>query len=851
MKRLVVGLTAHVDSGKTTLAEALLLRAGDIRKQGRVDHGDAFLDTDPLERRRGITIFSKQAVMHLPEGEYTLLDTPGHVDFSAEAERALSVIDCAVLVISGTDGVQSHTETLWRLLRRYSVPTFIFVNKMDISPFQRGELIEALRRRLGGGCIDFSQPWEQIAEQTAECDERCMNAFLESGDVPREAVRAAISACRVFPAAFGSALKLKGIDELLGLLGEFADEPPRPQEFGARVYKITPDENGARLTHMKICGGALRVRSAPDSSAPDEKAGQIRVYSGAKFTTVEEAPAGTLCAVTGLTRTYAGQGIGAQEQSAPPLLEPVMAYRLILPQDADVNDALSKLRRLEEEDPMLRITWSEQLREIHVSIMGEIQLEILRSLIQKRFGLDVGFDEGSIAYKETIAAPVLGMGHYEPLRHYAEVHLLLEPAERGSGLHFRCDCRKDDLDINWQRLILTHLAEKQHLGVLTGSPITDMTITVVAGRAHVKHTEGGDFRQATYRAVRQGLASAQSVLLEPFYSFELELPLECVGRAMTDLQRMGAEFNPPRNGSESAVISGTVPVSELRGYQAVQAAYTKGRGRLSCVPAGYFPCHNAEEVIARTGYRFEADTDNPADSVFCSHGAGVLVKWNEAPARMHADSGIRFGTERAERSPADVPPPPKREATDKELMEIFERTYGKIQRREYTAMRPEHRAEPKPRKLPLPPKGPEYLLVDGYNIIFAWEELSQLAKHSLDAARARLTDILCNYQGFRRCRVILVFDAYRVKGAHREVEQTGGISVVYTKEAETADMYIEKAVHELARDSRVRVATSDGLEQVIILGGGAMRVSAAEFLAEVEDVERQIRKLIDKLKIGD
>ena len=848
MKRLVIGLTAHVDSGKTTLAEAMLLRAGDIRKQGRVDHGDAFLDTDPLERRRGITIFSKQAVMHLPEGEFTLLDTPGHVDFSAEAERALSVTDCAVLVISGTDGVQSHTETLWRLLRRNNVPTFIFVNKMDISSFPRETLLDGLRRRLSGGCTDFSQEWAQIAEQTAECDEACMEAYLESGDVPQEAVRAAISACRVFPVVFGSALRVKGIDELLTLIARFAEEPVRPQNFGARVYKIAPDENGARLTYMKITGGALRVRSAPDENSPDEKVGQIRIYSGAKFTAAEEAPAGTLCAVTGLTKTFAGQGLGVEEASAAPLLEPVMTYRVLLPQGADVNDALAKLRRLEEEDPMLRITWSEQLREIHVSIMGEIQLEILHSLIEKRFGLDVGFDEGSIAYKETIAAPVVGMGHYEPLRHYAEVHILMEPAERGSGLHFRSECRKDDLDINWQRLILTHLAEKQHLGVLTGSPITDMTITVAAGRAHIKHTEGGDFRQATYRAVRQGLASAQSVLLEPFYSFTLEIPVECVGRAMTDLQRMGAEFSPPESGAESAVIGGSVPVSEMSGYQAAVAAYTKGRGRLACIPAGYFPCHNADEVIARIGYDFEADTDNPADSVFCSHGAGVLVKWNEAPSHMHVDSGIRFGETETEPSSVREAPRPRREATDKELMEIFERTYGKIQRREYTAMRTDHgqKREPKVPKLPLPPKGPEYLLVDGYNIIFSWGELAELAKHSLDAARARLIDIMCNYQGFRRCRVIVVFDAYRVKGSHREVEQVGNISVVYTKEAETADMYIEKAVHELARDSRVRVATSDGLEQVIILGGGAMRVSAAELLAEVRDVERQIRELIEK-----
>lgn len=846
MKRIVMGLTAHVDSGKTTLAEAMLLRAGDIRKQGRVDHGDAFLDTNPLERRRGITIFSKQAVLHLPEGNFTLLDTPGHVDFSSEAERALSVLDCAVLVISGTDGVQSHTETLWRLLKRYSVPTFIFVNKMDISSSTRDAIMDDLRLRLGSGCVDFSLAWEDISAAAAECDENAMNEFLENAAVTQETISAAIAARSIFPVMFGSALKLKGIDEFLEVIGKYAAEPERAEEFGARVYKISQDDNGARLTHMKICGGELRVRTSPDKNATDEKVNQIRIYSGEKFTTAESAPAGTLCAVTGLSKTYSGQGLGKEDVSAPPLLEPVLSYRLILPKGADPMEVLAQLRRLEEEEPMLRISWSEQHREIHINVMGEIGLDVLKSQIAERFSLDVEFDEGSIAYRETIDAPVVGVGHYEPLRHYAEVHLLIEPAERGSGLHFKSGCRSDDLDINWQRLIMTHLAEKQHIGVLTGSPVTDLKITLVAGRAHIKHTEGGDFRQATYRAVRQGLASAKSVILEPFYSFTLELPTTCIGRAMTDLQRMGADFSQPLGDGEKAIISGKAPVSEIRGYQTEVSAYSKGRARLTCIPAGYFPCHNADDVIKQIGYDFEADTDNSPDSVFCSHGAGVLVKWNDAPAHMHAESGISFSEK------SDTPKPqnqtaPRREATDKELMEIFERTYGKIQRREYNAMRTEKQTAPKPPKvpkLPLPPKGPEYLLVDGYNIIFAWENLAKTARDNLDSARAQLINILANFQGFKRCRVILVFDAYKVKGAHREVEQSGELTIVYTKEAETADMYIEKAVHELAKNSRVRVATSDGLEQLIILGGGAIRVSAAELLAEIEDAEKQIKKII-------
>ncbi len=853
MKRLVLGMTAHVDSGKTTLSEAMLYTAGELRRLGRVDHGDAFLDTDPIERSRGITIFSKQAVMRYGGNDYTLLDTPGHVDFSAETERALRVLDYAVLVISGTDGVQSHTETLWRLLKRYEIPTFIFVNKMDISFLGRDSLIAELKRKLSQGCVDFSDDRpDGLPDELAECSEDMMNAFLESGEITDQLISAAISRRELFPVVFGSALKLRGVESLLKTIDRFSAQPEQSGDFGAVVYKITTDDQGARLTHMKITSGSLKVKSLLDCGGKQEKVNQIRIYSGAKFSTADEAPAGTLCAVTGPTASRAGEGIGVERDREAPLLEPVLTYRMILPPKTDIPTTLAKLHGLCDEDPMLRIVWNEQLKEIHVQLMGEIQLEVLKSLIHDRFGLEVQFDEGSIAYKETIEAPVEGVGHYEPLRHYAEVHLLLEPAERGTGLHFAADCRKDDLDINWQRLILTHLEEKAHIGVLTGSPITDMRITVVAGKAHIKHTEGGDFRQATYRAVRQGLRSAKSVLLEPWYEFRLTIPQECTGRAMTDLQRMNGEVDPPESTGEDTVFTGSAPVSELRGYQAEVISYTRGKGRLSCIPKGYFPCHNADEVIARIGYDVDSDVDNSADSVFCSHGAGVLVPWNEAPSRMHVDSGLRFGeNDRGEEEPVVTPQLvstyKQRVAADKELMEIFERTYGKIKRSERSAMRTEkHVPQPKTPKLPPIPKGPEYLLVDGYNIIFGWEELNKLAKENLELARARLINIMCNYQGFSRCNLILVFDAYRVKGKHREIENEMGITVVYTKEAETADMYIEKTAHELGRSYRVRVATSDNVEQIIILGNGAVRVSATEFLAEVTEVENAIRKIIEE-----
>lgn len=855
MKRLVIGMTAHVDSGKTTLSEAMLYRSGEIRRLGRVDHGDAFLDTHSIERSRGITVFSKQAVMSYDGNEITLLDTPGHVDFSAETERALRALDYAVLVISGIDGVQSHTETLWELLRRYKIPVFVFINKMDISSFDRTYLLNELRARLDGRITDFSftENRDELCDSLALCSEKLMETFLEDGDIPDSQIADAIAQREVFPCCFGSALKLSGVDELLSALGRFTVMPRYSENFGARVYKITT-ENGVRLTHMKITGGSLRVKSAlscgMDNDASPEKINQIRIYSGVKYNAVDEAFPGTLCAVTGLTRSFAGEGIGAEKNSAPPVLEPVLSYRVILPAGTDVHTVLAQLRQLEEEEPQLHVVWHEQLQEINVQLMGEIQLEILRTLISERFALEVQFDEGRIAYKETIAEAVEGVGHYEPLRHYAEVHLLMEPGEPGSGLVFAADCSEDRLDRNWQRLVLTHLEEKTHLGVLTGSPITDMRITLIAGRAHLKHTEGGDFRQATYRAVRMGLRSTSSILLEPWYEFRLELPGECVGRALSDLQRMDAEFSPPEMTAEAAVITGSAPVSAIRGYHTDVVGYSHGKGRLSCMPKGYYPCRNAEQIIEQIGYDCDADTENSADSVFCSHGAGVIVKWDEVRSRMHVDSGFHLKTTEQPEEPESVRMPSQSSritASDDELMEIFERTYGKIKRPEREAMHTKREAPPvknhKPLKLP---KGPGYLLVDGYNIIFAWDELKRAAKDNLDLARNMLINTLCNYQGYRQCEVILVFDAYKVPGKHREVEKVHNITVVYTKEAETADMYIEKTAHKLGKDHRVRVATSDGLEQIIILGSNAYRVSAEELHSEVKDVEREIQEYVKK-----
>lgn len=865
MKRLVIGILAHVDSGKTTLSEAMLYRAGALRRLGRVDHRDAFLDTDALERSRGITIFSKQALLSLPEAELTLLDTPGHVDFSSEAERALQVMDYAILVISGTDGVQSHTETLWRLLERYQVPVFVFVNKLDLAGADRAARMDELRRRFGSGCVDLSAAGS--SDDLALCSEELFET-ITSGGTPDDAQLAdAVARRELFPCFFGAALRLEGVDELLDALQRLTRPLPGRREFGARIFKVTRSDSGERLTWLKVTGGELKVK-AELSSRPDArrawrgKADQLRLYSGAKFSLVSTAEPGTVCAVTGLTDSYAGEGLGFEPDAAAPALEPVLRYRVLLPAGCDETAALRQLRELEQEDPMLHVVWDEHLGEVHLQLMGEVQLEILQSLIERRFGLRVEFDEGGILYKETISARVEGVGHYEPLRHYAEVHLLLEPGEPGSGIQLGSACREDSLAANWQRLILTHLAEKAHRGALTGAPLTDVKITLVAGRAHPKHTEGGDFRQATYRAVRQGLRTAAAqgacVLLEPWYEFSLRLPQESVGRALADMPRLHAEFEPPASEGDMALISGKAPVAALRGYAREVAAYTRGRGQLSCLPGGYAPCHNTDEVIAASGYDIDADTANTADSIFCSHGAGVLVRWDEVPEHMHIPS-VLARDERLSHGPAEDGGMPSRAAraadyrsalaADKELMAIFERTYGPIRRDPVQAMRTVKRrpaAESQARRAPSRPKpeGPEHLLVDGYNVIFAWDELKALAADNLDAARQRLMDILCNYAGYRQCVPILVFDAYKVKGGEREVEQYHNLYVVYTKEAETADMYIEKATHEIARRYHTRVVTSDTTEQLIILGNGALRISSQAFETEVRAVEAEIREFL-------
>ena len=849
-KNLCAGLLAHVDSGKTTLTEAMLYRSGALRRAGRVDHGDAFLDHYALERSRGITIFAKEARLTLPHTALTLLDTPGHVDFSAEMERTLAVLDYAVLIISGTAGVQSHTETLWRLLERYRIPTFLFINKMDQPGADRAALLDELQKKLHPGCM----PPDADPEALALCSEGLMADYLARGALSDRAMAEAIAGRELFPCYFGSALRLEGIDPLLAGLDTLTVPPTYPDEFSARVYKISADEQGNRLTHLKVTGGSLKVRTAlPGESGADgrgEKINQIRLYSGAKYQTAEEIPAGTVAAVTGLSRSYAGQGLGAAADAAPPLLEPVMSYCITLPEGCDPHTALARLRLLEQEDPQLHLLWDERRREIRVRLMGEIQQEILQSVAKERCGLEIGFSQGSILYRETIAAPVEGIGHYEPLRHYAEVHLLLEPLPRGAGVQLAADCRADQLEPNWQRLILSHLAEKTHLGVLTGSPITDIKITLIAGRAHPKHTEGGDFRQATYRAVRQGLRSAQSILLEPVCRFRLELPPEQLGRALNDLQRMEADFAPPETAAGTAVLTGTAALAALQEYPAEVIRYTHGRGRLLCEPAGYAPCRHAQEVIEAAGYDCDADTENPADSIFCSHGAGHPVRWDEVPQAAHLQTHIL----QEQDDPEPAVTARRSEAyrgsllQDRELIRIFEMTYGPIKRRGPAALHTEKTAVAQKAAPAAPlPEGPEYLLVDGYNIIFAWEELKELAREDLDSARARLIQLLCNYQGYRRCELILVFDAYKVKGNPGTVERHHGISVVYTKEAETADMYIEKVTHHLAKEHRVRVATSDGLEQIIILGHGAVRVSARQFQEEVRQVEAAIREILESM----
>ena len=869
MKRLVVGLLAHVDSGKTTLAEGLLYRAGVLRKLGRVDHRDAFLDTDSRERARGITIFAKQAVLALPavEGaeacELTLLDTPGHVDFSAEAERALQVLDYAVLVVSGTDGVQAHTETLWKLLARYRVPTFVFVNKMDLPGADAAVRLRELRGRFGDGCVDFSAAPDP--EALALCSEPLMNEVLENGAASPETVVTAIARRQVFPVFFGAALRLDGLDGLLRGLQTLTRTPPRWPEFGARVFKISEDA-GTRLTWLKITGGVLPVKAVLPGG---EKADALRLYNGGKFRLISEAYPGMVVAAAGPAATRPGQGLGAEADADTPLLEPVLNYRV--ESAADPHTLLKALQTLEDEDPQLHVNWRDDLGEVHVQLMGEVQLEILQNILQERFGLDVTFSEGGILYKETLTAAVEGIGHYEPLRHYAEVHLLLEPAPRGSGVQLAADCPPDTLAENWQRLILTHLAERTHPGVLIGAPLTDVRITLAAGRAHQKHTEGGDFRQATYRAVRQGLRMAAAgdgvQLLEPWYDFTLELPADALGRAMADVQRMCGSFNAPEtlpNSENTVRLTGRLPVATARGYAREVAAYTHGLGRWAVLPAGYDACHNTDEVLAAAGYDPDADTDNPADSVFCSHGAGYLVKWDEVPARAHVSSGLerRLGAAPAagQTQEEDEANARRRRASaycgtleqDKELLAIFERTYGKIKRRggvddaKKAARAALHTAPAASAPAAPVPAGPDYLLVDGYNVIFAWDALRRLADGSLDAARRRLMDILCNYAGYKRCVPILVFDAYKVRGGAREVEKYHNLYVVYTREAETADMYIERATHELAREHRTRVVSSDGAEQIIVMGHGALRVSARAFEEEVNAVEKEIREFLEQ-----
>ena len=850
-KQIVLGILAHVDSGKTTLSEAMLYRAGVTRRLGRVDHKDAFLDTDALEKARGITIFSKQALLTAGDTDITLLDTPGHVDFSTETERTLQVLDYAVLVVSGTDGVQSHTETLWRLLRRYHVPTFVFVNKMDLPGMERQELLAQLNRRLGEGFVDFGAEQADRDEALALCDENLMDRMLDAGQLQDADLIPAIARRHVFPCWFGAALKLEGVDALLDGLDRYTRPAPALEAFGAKVFKVSQDEQGARLTWLRVTGGELKVKAQLTGEADGEpwaeKANQLRLYSGAKYTLTEAIGPGQVCAVTGLTKARPGEGLGAERDSDLPVLEPVLSYQVLLPEGADVHAALGKLHRLEEEEPQLHVVWNETLGEIHVQLMGEIQLEVLRSLLAERFGLEVEFGPGGILYKETITEPMEGVGHYEPLRHYAEVHLKLEPLPRGSGMQFAADCREEVLDKNWQRLVLTHLEEKQHLGVLTGAPLTDVKITLLAGKAHLKHTEGGDFRQATYRAVRQGLMLAKSQLLEPWYAFRLEVPVENIGRAMSDIQRMEGTFDPPESGEETAVLTGFAPVSTMRSYPMEVVSYTRGRGHLSLTLDGYRPCHNAQEVIAAIGYEPEHDLDNPADSVFCAHGAGFVVPWDQVRSHMHVDSGWGKSTR-----PEQEAAVPQRRAMayratleeDAELLKIFERTYGPIKRDPLAAFRPVQKRERPDFAAEQWEIAPEYLLVDGYNIIFAWDELNALSKESLDAARHKLMDILCNYQGFQKCVLILVFDAYRVPGSPGSIEQYHNIHVVYTKEAETADMFIERVTHEIGRNRRVRVATSDGMEQIIILGHGALRVSARMFHEEVQNVEKQIRALV-------
>ena len=867
-----IGIVAHVDAGKTTLSESMLYHAGAIRKLGRVDHKDAFLDTDQMERERGITIFSKQAVFRWKDRTITLLDTPGHVDFSAEMERVLQVLDCAVLVVSGADGVQGHTQTLWKLLKRYQIPTFLFVNKMDQEGTNGEKLLKELRKRFGENVVPFVDIMtesdclggkvflhakegavEDVLEELAVCEDDMMEEYLEEGRISLDKVQKAVADRQVFPCYFGSALHSQGVEELLDGLDLYMKDKTYPAEFGAKVYKIARDNQGNRLTYLKVTGGRLKVKDVVEKL--NEKINQIRIYSGEKFEAVKEVEAGRVCAVTGLENTRPGQGIGAEEESDLPVLEPVLTYRILLPDDCDVHKMLLNLKILEEEEPELHIVWEEQTSEIHVQLMGDVQIEILQRMIKERFGVLVEFGEGSIVYKETITAPVEGVGHFEPLRHYAEVHLRLEPGERGSGMQFAAECSEDILDRNWQRLVLTHLEEKEHKGVLTGSSITDMKITLTSGRAHQKHTEGGDFRQATYRAVRQGLKKADSILLEPYYEFRMELPSENVGRAMTDIQNMSGKFGTPMIEEETTVLTGSAPVSLMRGYQKEFTAYTGGRGRMAVSLKGYDICHNQEEVLAESTYDSEADLANPTGSVFCAHGAGFVVDWDEVEEYMHMEHTLESGND-DEMDIMEVTLPKRRhssiELTQEELDAIYVRTPDPkknrstgpvtVRSKEKTREPGSAYQDPKWEARRRAKAGTEeYLLVDGYNIIFSWEELKELSERDIGAARGKLADILSNYQGFRKCTLILVYDAYKVEGNPGEVMKYHNIYIVYTKEAETADQYIEKTVRRIAKNADVTVATSDGLEQVIIMGQGAHRMSAPGLKEEVELALKELR----------
>ena len=843
MKKIVIGILAHVDAGKTTLSEAMLYQSGKIKKLGRVDHRDSYLDTHALERSRGITIFSKQAEFSVGNTEFTLLDTPGHVDFSAETERTLSVLDYAVLVISGTDGVQAHTETLWRLLRRYHVPTFLFVTKTDLMIVGREKRMEEIKARLSACCTDFSEGINE--EEVALCDEELLSEYLQTDTVKAESVRALIAEEKLFPCYFGSGLKLDGVNSFLEGLDLYTDMPPYGDAFAASVFKIGRDEKGNRLTYMKVTGGRLKVRmplNYPGGNGEEraEKVSQIRVYSGEEFRTVEEAVPGMACAVLGLTETRPGLGLGGAAGSCAPMLEPVLNYRIVLPEDCDAMSFLPKMRLLEEEDPALHILWNEVLREIHVRLMGDVQIEILKSLVEDRFGVEIDIVDGRILYKETIGAPVVGIGHFEPLRHYAEVHLLMEPLEEVSGLVFTSQCGEEILSRGDQRLILSELENHALVGVLTGSPLTDVKITLAAGRAHLKHTEGGDFRQAAIRAYRQGLMQAENILLEPYYRFELAVPSDCLGRAIHDVQSMNGSFDAPAEEDERMILRGTAPVSAMSNYFAEVVSYTHGKGRLRCEVGGYTPCVRPEEAAASFDYDPLRDTENPSDSVFCAHGGGFSVPWNEVAEYAHVDSGVRIGEE-------EIPslPDPKvfvrnLDIDEKELESIMEREFGPIKRRQYG----KPAADDRQRNLKAMVPKKNYLIVDGYNMIFAWEGLKELADDDLDLARHKLTELLCNYRGFVRCELILVFDGYKIKGNTGNRFDVDGVHVVYTAEGETGDMYIEKLIHEIGRNDNVRVATSDALIQISALGSGVLRMSARELKEEIDSVQKKLDELI-------